>query len=247
MNLTSQYKNQFAWRDWDRIMNRLPPLAGRVVLDLGCGVGDLAAELVKRGARVTGFDINTELLQEARAKQLPEMEIRVHDLREPLGCSDADGIWCSFTAAYFCNLWQVLRTWAQSLKAGGWIALTEVDDLFGHEPLADRTREILEGFERACLADGLYDFQMGGKLQYHLDRAGFSLVQELTVEDRELSFNEPASPGVLDAWRARFERMPALQRFSGSDFEHVRDDFLACLAAENHVSLAKVRCCIATT
>ena len=46
MGLSSQYKRQFGWRDWASVLKDLPRLYGQTVTDLGCGVGDLAAELV---------------------------------------------------------------------------------------------------------------------------------------------------------------------------------------------------------
>lgn len=52
MSLVREYRNQFAWRGWKTALDALPPLEGKLVLDLGCGVGDLATELVARGARV---------------------------------------------------------------------------------------------------------------------------------------------------------------------------------------------------
>ena len=136
MSLSSQYKRQFGWRDWASVLKGLPPLHGQTVIDLGCGVGDLAAELVARGARVIGCDINEEFLREARSRQLSNAEFRMVDMRSlpDLGVM-ADGLWCSFTAAYFTDLPTALLAWARNLKSGGWIALTEIDDLFGHEPL----------------------------------------------------------------------------------------------------------------
>ena len=50
MSLSDDYSRQFAWRSWATILDALPPLAGQTVLDLGCAVGDQAAELVARGA-----------------------------------------------------------------------------------------------------------------------------------------------------------------------------------------------------
>jgi hypothetical protein len=54
MSLSSEYKSQFAWRAWPSIFDALPPVRGQLVLDLGRGVGDQAAELVARGARIVG-------------------------------------------------------------------------------------------------------------------------------------------------------------------------------------------------
>ncbi len=46
-------------------------IAGKVVIDLGCGVGADAVEMAERGAkRVIGIDIREEVLQEARQKAL---------------------------------------------------------------------------------------------------------------------------------------------------------------------------------
>jgi trans-aconitate methyltransferase len=53
MSLTEYYTRQLAWRDWATVFAELPPIAGHRVLDLGCGVGDQAAELVGRGAKAT--------------------------------------------------------------------------------------------------------------------------------------------------------------------------------------------------
>ena len=45
----------------------LSPLAGRTVLDIGCGGGTLARQLVAEGAQVTGVDPGLEALATARA------------------------------------------------------------------------------------------------------------------------------------------------------------------------------------
>jgi ubiquinone/menaquinone biosynthesis C-methylase UbiE len=246
MSLANDYKRQFSWRDWPTIFDALPPLEGQTVLDLGCGVGDLAAEFVARGARVIGVDMNEELLRVARSRQLANAEFRMGDLRTLADFGIAsDGIWCSFTAAYFPDLPTVLAAWTRNIKAGGWIALTEIDDLFGHEPLSDRTRALLRSYAEDALASGRYDFHMGRKLRDHLEHSGFTVLKLLARKDQELSFSGPASPEVLDAWQARFDRMKLLRDFCGPNFQKVREEFLACLMRTDHRSLAKVYCCIA--
>ena len=106
------------------------------MLDLGCAVGDLAAELAARGARVIGMDLNEELLAEARARGLPGARFDLGDLR--------------------------------------------------------------------------------------------------------------ALPEVVEAWRARLERMKLLRDLCGARFPRLRDDFLACLTRPDHVARARVRLCLAT-
>lgn len=248
MSLASEYKRQFGWRDWPAVFDALPSLHGQTVLDLGCGVGDLAAALVARGARVIGVDANEEILREGRARQLSNAEFRTADLRAlpDLGV-EADGLWCSFVAAYFPDLRAALTAWTGNVRSGGWIALTEVDDLFGHEPLSGRTKALLAAYAEDALAAGRYDFHMGRKLRAHLERSGFTVSRMLTLEDQELSFSGPARPEALDAWRARLKRMTSLRDFCGPDLDAVQQEFLDCLKREDHISLAKVHCCIATS
>jgi SAM-dependent methyltransferase len=247
MSLVSEYKRQFAWRDWSSAFRAVPLVPGQLVLDLGCGVGDHAAALVARGARVVGIDGNQELLAEARSRSLEHAEFRLHDLGTLPDLSvAADGVWCSFVAAYFPALPAALASWAQHLRAGGWIALTEMDDLFGHEPLNAEARSIFDAFARDALTAKRYDFHMGRKLRPYLEQCGFVVSNELTLDDQELAFAGPARPDVLEAWRARLERMKVLQKFAGADFPRLRDEFLGCLTRPDHRSTTKVYCCVAT-
>jgi ubiquinone/menaquinone biosynthesis C-methylase UbiE len=247
MSLADEYKRQSARRDWSSIFAALPSLAGQTVLDLGCAVGDQAAELARRGARVIGIDLNEELLNEARSRALENVEFRSGDLRElPDVGVLVDGIWSSFAAAYFIDLPEVLTSWARQLRAGGWIALTEIDDFFEHEPLGARSHSLFDAYVTDALDAGRYDFRMGRKLAQHLASSGFVVTKILTVEDREFSFDGPASADVLEAWRTRFERMTLLRASWGAEFDRVRDEFLGALADPAHRSHANVICCIAT-
>jgi SAM-dependent methyltransferase len=245
--LSDEYKRQFAWRSWDTIFDLLPPLTGATVLDLGCAVGDQAHELVARGASVIGFDSNQELLAAARARGIVRAEFRHGDLTAlPDVVPTADGIWCSFATAYLPNLVPTLNSWKKCLKPGGWIALTEVDDLFGHEPVEPETRALFAEHAVKLFEANRYDFHMGRRLREHLERAHFTVSDAFTLPDKELSFDGPADPEVLEAWNARFDRMLGLKLTCGERFPRVREDFFAALVHPKHRSLAKVCCCIGT-
>jgi SAM-dependent methyltransferase len=244
LSLSEEYQKQSSWRPWPQIYAALPPLAGKTILDLGCGVGQQAAELVARGARVIGVDGNDELLATAR-RLVPSATFLKADLATLDLERRVDGIWSSFVPAYFPELRPVLDAWCAHLAPGGWIALTEIDDLFGHEPLGARTASLLEGFTATTLARGRYDFHMGRKLNGMLGEVGFEHRRELVLGDRELAFQGAAEPAVLEAWAARFARMSVLAEYCGERFAALRDDFLACLAHPEHRSSAGVFCCIA--
>ncbi len=245
MSLADEYARQKSWRPWPEIYATLPPIDGQAVLDLGCNVGDQAAELAARGARVIGIDANEELLGHARSRGIPEAEFRRVDLGTggELGVV-ADGIWSSFLPAFFPDLASTLTAWSRHLVPDGWIALTEVNDLFGHEPLSSATRALLDDYREDALVAGRYDFLMGRKLRGHLERAGFAIESELVLEDRELAFDGPALPDVIDAWHRRLGRMYLLQQHCGSKFPAVEAELLACLADPTHRSQAKVYFCL---
>jgi SAM-dependent methyltransferase len=245
LTLSDEYQKQYRWRPWPEIFAALPPLAGKTVLDLGCAIGQQAAELDARGARVIGVDASAELLSAAR-QRVPEAIFLLGDLATLSLELTVDAIWASFVPAYFPELGPVLEQWRAHLKPGGWIALTEVDDLFGHEPLSARTASLLEGFTRTARARGRYDFHMGRKLHGLLESAGFRIERELVLDDQELAFQGPATADVIDAWSARLARMPALEEYCGRHFEATRDDFIGCLGRPDHRSSARIFSCIAT-
>jgi SAM-dependent methyltransferase len=55
-------------------------LRPRSLLDAGCGTGRVAVELARRGVDVAGVDLDTRMLETARAKA-PELEWHLADLR----------------------------------------------------------------------------------------------------------------------------------------------------------------------
>ena len=77
------------WADWylpaalsplERLFfSQIPP--GCDVLDLCCGSGHVTKELVSRGYNVTGVDVSSELIQQAR-RDLPGVRFAVQDVRD---------------------------------------------------------------------------------------------------------------------------------------------------------------------
>ncbi|WIV45667.1 class I SAM-dependent methyltransferase [Glutamicibacter nicotianae] len=63
-------------------------VAGRRILDIGCGSGPLAHELMERGARVSGFDASQAMIDLARARLGEDADLRVADLGETLPYED---------------------------------------------------------------------------------------------------------------------------------------------------------------
>src|SRR5262245_27359571 len=71
---------------WARpaIMALAGDVAGRRILDAGCGSGPLFAALRDRGAVVTGIDASAGMLAVARRRLGDDADLRVVDVRDPL-------------------------------------------------------------------------------------------------------------------------------------------------------------------
>ena len=96
-------------------------VAGRRVLDVGCGSGPLAAALRDRGAVVTGFDVSAGMLALARVRLGEDADLRVHDLADPLPYRDAafDVVVASLVLHYLQDWTGPLAELRRVLRAGG--------------------------------------------------------------------------------------------------------------------------------
>ena len=72
-----------AYYERPAILDLAGDVAGRRILDAGCGSGPLSAALRDRGAIVTGFDSSAEMLELARRRLGPDADLRVADLGRP--------------------------------------------------------------------------------------------------------------------------------------------------------------------
>ena len=107
-------------------------------MDLGCGTGDVATLLAKKASNIVSIDFNNDVIEFAKqVNGLSNVQYICKDLKKinELELPLADGIWSSFTVAFFPNFTPILRSWLNLLKPGGWIAFVEMNDLFAHRPI----------------------------------------------------------------------------------------------------------------
>ena len=85
-------------------------VAGRRILDAGCGSGPLSAALRDRGAVVTGLDASAGMLQLARRRLGPGADLILADLGSPLPFPDA-----AFDDVIACLVLHYLQDWTAPL------------------------------------------------------------------------------------------------------------------------------------
>ena len=181
----------------------LGDVAGKDVLEFGCGAAQWSIALAKRGARPVGIDLSERQLEHARRLvDAAGVEVRlVHASAEHVPLPDAsfDIVFCDHGAMTFADPYRTVPEAARLLRGGGIFAFSHgsaIADLVwpaGEEHMSDRLVVDYFGLRR-LEDDGEVTFQLpyGGWIRLFRDN-GF------VVED----LIEPRPPeGALSSYRA---------------------------------------------
>ncbi|MEY9850870.1 SAM-dependent methyltransferase [Leifsonia sp. EB41] len=164
-------------------------VAGRRILDVGCGSGPVLADLRERGAIVTGVDASAGMLEQARARLGTEADLRVADLSEPLPFDDGtfDDVVASQVLHYLKDWGPALAELHRILTPGGRLIVSEEHPtaLFLSNRLSGGDREYFGVHERT------EEWTLGGR------------TAELTFWDRPLH-------AMTDAFAAAGFRITAI-------------------------------------
>jgi malonyl-CoA O-methyltransferase len=105
-----------------------PGVAGKAVVELGCGTGRNLALFRQHGAReLTGCDLSSGMLEQARQRD-PGLILLQLDLAQPLPLESgsADLVLFSLALEHVRDLTPALREAARLLRPGGMIAVIEI-------------------------------------------------------------------------------------------------------------------------
>jgi SAM-dependent methyltransferase len=119
--------------EWPVLRSLLPDLAGRRVVDLGCGFGWFSRWACENGATsVLGIDVSTKMLDRARADtNAATIGYRCCDLDVlDLDTGSADVVFSSLTFHYVRDLARLLSTVGGSLAPGGSLVFSVEHPIF---------------------------------------------------------------------------------------------------------------------
>jgi SAM-dependent methyltransferase len=124
-------------------------VAGRRILDAGCGSGPLFAALRDRGAIVTGIDKSTGMLELARRRLGADADLRVADLAGPLPFPDGafDDVIASLVLHYLQDWTAPLAELRRVLRPGGRLIASVDHPVQGH-PLLRPGTDYFATYER---------------------------------------------------------------------------------------------------
>ena len=111
----------------------LVPLAGKRVLDVGCGGGILSDSMARKGAQVTGIDLSVKALRvaqlhalEAGTSGVEYREVSAEDLAaEQPGTFDV--VTCMEMLEHVPDPSSVVRACSQLVKPGGWVFFSTIN------------------------------------------------------------------------------------------------------------------------
>ena len=116
--------------DW---INGLTPLAGKRVLDIGCGGGILADAMARKGAQVLGIDLATKSLKvaqlhalEAQTPHINYREISAEALAAEQPAS-FDVVTCMEMLEHVPNPQSIVAACAALVKPGGWVYFSTIN------------------------------------------------------------------------------------------------------------------------
>jgi len=98
-----------------------------IVLDLGCGTGDLCELAAAGGARVLGVDPSAGMLAGMRERGIEALPLRADASRMPVADASASVVLSGFALRNFVSIEAVFAEITRVLHPGGRIVLLEVD------------------------------------------------------------------------------------------------------------------------
>jgi len=119
------------------LIDLIGDVAGRRILDAGCGDGTLVELLTSRGAVATGVDSAEEMVQIASSR-VGEDRILRHDIAMPLpehaAAEPFDGIVANMVFHCLDRIDSALEALAGALRTGGWLVFSILHPAFHQSP-----------------------------------------------------------------------------------------------------------------
>ncbi|MGZ4382851.1 MAG: class I SAM-dependent methyltransferase, partial [Gaiellaceae bacterium] len=168
------WAREFDWGVWnvpESELRALPDVAGKDVVELGCGTADVSAWLARLGARPVGVDVTPAQLETARAMQeqfgleFPLIEASAEDV--PLPDASFELAVSEYGASIWCDPYRWIPEAARLLRPGGELVFLVNGTIF---MLCARDEEVPPGPELLRDYFGMHRFEWPDDdgIEFHL-------------------------------------------------------------------------------
>lgn len=111
-------KHSYVWKLGSSLLEMLAPQPGERILDLGCGTGQLTAQIAESGAEVVGLDASETMLREGR-RLAPDVEFRLGDAHDFKVSQPFDAVFSNAALHWMQRPQDVAGCISRSLKPSG--------------------------------------------------------------------------------------------------------------------------------
>lgn len=192
-------KHAFVFEYGTGLVELLAPQPGELVLDLGCGSGELTREIASRGATVVGLDASADMLAKAR-QQFPALDFRLGDATRFELPEHFDAIFSNATLHWVTDATAASRQMYRHLKPGGRL-VAELGGLGNVGRIVGAVLGQLQARGYGLARAGWWYFPSVGEYAALLERAGFR-VRLAQHYDRATALVDPET-GLTD-WIEQF-------------------------------------------
>jgi SAM-dependent methyltransferase len=180
-------KAENAYYERPATLSLLPPVAGKRVLDAGCGPGVYAEWLIEHGADVVGIDVSPKMIRLAERRLGRGVPLHIADLEKPLDFLETevfDIVLCSLVLDYVEDWEGLFGEFNRVLKGFGVLVFST-----GHPFMDYSGHTETDYYDTVLVEDTWTGFGMEVTVPYHrrplssmltpLLRSGFTLEQVL--------------------------------------------------------------------
>jgi SAM-dependent methyltransferase len=212
-------QTEISWGLWKRPESEvaaLPDVAGKDVIELGCGTAYWSAWLARRGARMVALDLTPSQLEIARMLQaehgldFPLLEANAEDV--PLPDASFDIAFSEYGASIWCDPYKWIPEAARLLRPGGELVFLRNSVIGGlcspYDADGKLGRELVRDYFGMCefeWPDGTVDFTLNyGDTIRVLRASGFELENMLELQAPPDAETHPVYDYVTAEWAAQW-------------------------------------------
>jgi trans-aconitate methyltransferase len=111
-------QHSFVWKYGADLLPLLDAKPGERIIDLGCGTGNLTAQIAESGAEVLGIDRSPEMIGQAR-QNFPKLRFLLADATSFEAAEPVDAVFSNAALHWVTNAEGAVRCIARALRPGG--------------------------------------------------------------------------------------------------------------------------------
>lgn len=162
------------------MLELLAPCPGERILDVGCGTGQLTAEIARAGAETLGIDSSPAMIEQA-TKNYPGLKFEVADVRALPFREEFDAVFSNAALHWVQDAEPAAAAMAAALKAGGRF----VAEFGGRGNIADLVDAALRALESLGIAGvNPWYFPSVGEYAGLLERHGLEVAYAALIDRR---------------------------------------------------------------